>query len=242
MGKGFRGKKAQVPDAARPGVMANIKRAWKKFHPNAKPDETPSMVQNAADLPEETTETPTMALTPEQKTQIITNLSGCKCSTPMPWKGLTAEQLGKLSDDTLAAYDATKKVVDAQPAPTTVVNTPAPAPAPPPPVAQPVVSPLTTEQQETLAWAYQERANRKAELVNRLTNHISDAAQKQAVVNLYNGHKLEELLVLTTTMPAPTPSAEQQSINWWPAGGPQILNREVTEEPLPEPAYDFSKK
>ena len=48
IGKGFRGQKVQIPDAARAGVMAKLRAAWKKANPDKKPADAPAALKEAA--------------------------------------------------------------------------------------------------------------------------------------------------------------------------------------------------
>ncbi len=194
-------------------------------------------------------ETP-MALTAEQKAQIITNLSSnCKCHASMPWKSLTQEQMNALSDDTLTAYDTTQKaLVNAQPTPT-----PAPTPAPvvptpapqvvTPPVAPVVVNRLTPDEEEDLAFARAERMRRKTELVDRLTNQITDPAQKQSAVAIYNAMKPGDLALLAGTIPAPQVDPMTQYNQWMMSPGAAVVNSvPTTVEPLAQPDYSSCYK
>lgn len=48
IGKGYRGKKAQIPASAMAGVKSKIRRAWKKFHPGKKESDMPPVLRGAA--------------------------------------------------------------------------------------------------------------------------------------------------------------------------------------------------
>ena len=51
LGKGFRGKKVSIPQDARAGVKARVRAAWRKLHPDAKPEDLPSVLRaESADL------------------------------------------------------------------------------------------------------------------------------------------------------------------------------------------------
>ena len=47
IGKGFRGKKAQIPAADMPAVKAKIRAAWKKANPGKKPEEMAAVIREA---------------------------------------------------------------------------------------------------------------------------------------------------------------------------------------------------
>jgi hypothetical protein len=47
LGPGYRGEKAEIPDADRSKVVAKVRAAWKKFHPDAKDDEMPEALKAA---------------------------------------------------------------------------------------------------------------------------------------------------------------------------------------------------
>lgn len=64
-----------------------------------------------------------MALTAEQKTQIVNGLvANCNCTQSVPWKGKDAATLNGLDDNTLAAYDQWNKSLTQTPTPATVNN------------------------------------------------------------------------------------------------------------------------
>jgi len=46
LGKGFRGKKVQIPAKDLPGVKRKILAAWKKVHPDAKPEDIPNVLKH----------------------------------------------------------------------------------------------------------------------------------------------------------------------------------------------------
>ncbi len=167
----------------------------------------------------------------------------------MPWKSLTQEQMNALSDDTLTAYDTTQKaLVNAQPTPT-----PAPTPAPVvptpapqvvvPPVAPVVVNRLTADEEEDLAFARAERMRRKTELVDRLTNQITDPAQKQSAVAIYNSMKPGDLALLAGTLPVPQVDPMAQYNQWMMSPGAAVVNSAPnTVEPLAQPDYSSCYK
>lgn len=47
LGKGFRGQKVQVPAADRPKVVARVRAAWRKAHPDADGDTMPPVLREA---------------------------------------------------------------------------------------------------------------------------------------------------------------------------------------------------
>jgi len=48
--KGFRGNKVEIPEADLPGVIARVRAAWRKFHPDLDDDEMPETIRKFGDV------------------------------------------------------------------------------------------------------------------------------------------------------------------------------------------------
>jgi len=48
--KGFRGNRVEIPEADRAGVIARVRAAWRKFHPDLDDDEMPETIRKFGDV------------------------------------------------------------------------------------------------------------------------------------------------------------------------------------------------
>lgn len=190
---------------------------------------------------------------------LLANSCGCG-GLDVPWKGMGAQEIDKLSDAELAVYNqwittlaqAADRSVGQAIVRTAAVGNGGPGPAvpPPPPPPAPNRPKSMTEaleqfgtEEERAVWnsAIEVHNREKGELIAQLMGHITGEQQRQAVYNFYKDKSTAELRLLRETMPVTSTNqgAQAPRLSYFGAAGGPPPAAVTDEEPLTSPVYNW---
>jgi hypothetical protein len=193
--------------------------------------------------------------------------STCTCNgLDVPWRGMTADQVGALTDNELRVYGKWLDSLTQAAERVAVSNSsgkgnaggnagsggggyppPAPPPAPVRPKSMTEALELFGTPEDKAVWnsAVQIHNQKKTDVLASLMAHITDQAQREAVYNFLKDKTIEELNYLQLLhQPAPTNNSghqQQAPPIYMGAVGPPPMPVGPDEEPLTTPVYNWEE-
>lgn len=271
IGKGFRGRKAQIPAADLPGVKAKIRAAWLKVHPDKSKADLPTILRNEeSEMADE--------LGANERKKIVDGLIANSCC----WKGEDRETLNGLSDDKLkelqthAEKEKRREVVanaarkgfedkdgtthnfdeekgewqskPKKPEPTTNTTATADKKDDPPAKPQTAEEWLKAQQappeiQGAVRNAIDIEAREKARLIEQLTSNVTDEGEKKKLVEQLQSSSLEALRNLAVLAPEPKEDPVATA-SYFGAAAPAANRAAVVdkEDILPLPVINWAEE